>query len=309
MNGRALLLLGAYLLLFPPLFVLGPLAGLLLASRPATLREWSWVLVTGLWIALTLLEPGGIATQMMRAWALFATGAFVLIMLSGRRSAVTGALVASVFAFGAATAWAWSLGTRWRDIQLAVAHSGWEFCRQLLQQAQGAGSAAAERMAGIAVYVDALADGVAVMAELFPALLVLTALPGLALAWNWYHRLATQPAGEPSGPFAEFRFTDHLVWLVVVALAVFLLPLPPVAQALGGNLALVAGGLYAARGAAVLWGSVESFPLVVVITILAGVLFILPVALGGCFAIGLADTWVDFRRRFSAADQEKKPWK
>ncbi len=282
--------------------MLGPLAGLLLASRPGTFREWSWVGITGLWIGLTLLEPGGIATQMMRAWALFVTGAFVLVMLPGRRTPVAGALLASVFAFGAATAWAWSLGTRWRDIQLAVAHSGWEFCRQLMGQTGAGGAIAAERLASMQVYVDALADGVAVMAELFPALLVLTALPGLALAWNWYHRLASQPAGAPAARFAEFRFTDHLVWLVVAALAVFLLPLPPMAQAVGGNLALVTGGLYAARGAAVLWGSIEAFPLLVVIIILAGVLFILPVAMGGCFAIGLADTWVDFRRRFGAAN-------
>lgn len=282
--------------------MLGPLAGLLLASRPGTFREWSWVGITGFWIGLTLLEPGGIATQMMRAWALFVTGAFVLCMLPGRQTPVAGALLASVFAFGAATTWAWSLGTRWRDIQLAVAHSGWEFCRQLLGQAGAAGSAGVDRLAGITVYVDALADGVAVMAELFPALLALSALPGLALAWNWYHRLASQPTGVPAERFAEFRFTDHLVWLVVLALAVALLPLPPMAQAVAGNLALVAGGLYAARGAAVLWGSIEAFPLLVVILILAGVLFILPVAMGGCFAIGLADTWVDFRRRFGAAD-------
>lgn len=282
--------------------MLGPLAGLLLASRPGTFREWSWVGITGLWIGLTLLEPGGIATQMMRAWALFVTGAFVLCMLPGRQTPVAGALLASVFAFGAATTWAWSLGTRWRDIQLAVAHSGWEFCRQLLGQAGATGSTNVERLAGITVFVDALADGVAVMAELFPALLALSALPGLALAWNWYHRLASQPAGAPAGRFAEFRFTDHLIWLVVLALAVALMPLPPMAQAVGGNLALVAGGLYAARGAAVLWGSIEAFPLLVVVLILAGVLFILPVAMGGCFAIGLADTWVDFRRRFGAAN-------
>jgi len=301
-TGRAILLLGAYVLLFPPLFVLGPLAGLLLASRPSTAREWMWVVGTGLWIGLALFESGGIASQMMQAWALFITGAFVLLMLPGRRALVQGALLASAFAFGAATVWAWSLGTRWHDIQLAVAHSGWEFCRQLLRQAGGPGALPPERMAAVTLYVDALADGVAVIAGLFPALLVLSALPGLALAWNWYHRLCSRPAGVPGGRFSEFRFNDHLVWLVIATLALWLAPLPALAQQLAGNLAVVTGGLYAARGAAVLWGSVETFPLPVVIVILAGVLFILPVAMGGAFAIGLADTWVDFRRRFGASD-------
>lgn len=302
MTGRAILLLGAYVLLFPPLFVLGPLAGLLLASRPATLREWSWVLVAGLWIGLTLLDAGGIATQMMQAWALFITGAFVLLMLTGRRTLVAGALLASLFAFAAATAWAWSLGTRWHDIQLAVAHSGWEFCRQLLGQAGAAGTLVPEQSPDIKVYLDTLSDAVALMARLFPAVLMLSALPGLALAWNWYHRLASHPAGAPGGRFAEFRFSDHLVWLVVLTLAVVLSPLPPIAKELAGNLALVTGALYAARGAAVLWAAAGSFPAPVVVVMFAGVLFLLPVVVSGAFAIGLADTWVDFRRRFGAAD-------
>jgi hypothetical protein len=37
-----------------------------------------------------------------------------------------------------------------------------------------------------------------------------------------------------------------------------------------------------------------------------GLLFILPVALGGFFALGVADTWVDFRRRFASADSRRE---
>jgi hypothetical protein len=35
------LALAGYVLLAPPVFVFGPLAGLLLVSRPGTLREWA----------------------------------------------------------------------------------------------------------------------------------------------------------------------------------------------------------------------------------------------------------------------------
>jgi hypothetical protein len=300
-----LLLLG-YLLLFPPLFVLGPLAGLLAASRPSTLREWAWVSAAVLWLSTSLLRPGGLATQIMAAWALFLTGAFVVMMLSSDRRVVPGALLAALASLCATTGWAWWLGTRWQEIQLAVAHMGWEARRQFLAQVQ----LDPARMASARAALDALSDGVGVMAHLFPALLILISLPGLALAWAWYHRLAAHPAGPEPEPFAEFRFSDQLIWLVVVCLAVFVLPVPEPLRDLIGNVAVVTGGLYAARGAAVIWGGIESFPLLILCVIGFGVLLILPVALGGVFALGLADTWVDFRRRFKPADTEgRSPWK
>lgn len=299
MTWRALATLAAYVLIFPPMFVLGPLAGLLAASRPATLREWAWIGAAVMWLAVSLGQPGGLAPQMLRAWALFVTGAFVVLMLPGRRSVVSGALLATVFGLGAATAWAWLLGTRWQDIQLAAAHAGWDMLRQLVAQS----SMQPERL-------DIFSAIVGIGARLLPGLLVLAVLPGLALAWSWYHRLSAHPAGVPGGRFADFRFNDHLVWLVVVCSAAFVLPIPPELRGIMANLAFVSSTLYAARGAAVLWGSIESLHFGLLFAILVGVLFILPVALGGCFALGLADTWVDFRRRFSSgASRRSDPWK
>ncbi|MEO8636286.1 MAG: hypothetical protein ABI587_13520 [Gemmatimonadales bacterium] len=303
---RAVLLLVAYLLLFPPLFVLGPLAGLLAASRPATLREWMWIGAAGLWLTLSLSLPGGIAPQMTQAWPLFVTTAFVALMLVGRRALVPGALLATIFGLGGATGWIWSLGTRWQDIQLAMARMGWEQCRQLLIQIR---ALAPEKAAGLQVAVEAMADGVGWMVELYPALLVLSALPGLAIAWSWYHRLAAHPTGAPAGRFAEFRFSDQFVWGVVLALVGIVAPVPDQLQPVLGNIALVAGGLYAARGAAIVWGGIEEFPLLVLIVIGVGIIFILPVALGGLFSLGLADTWVDFRRRFAADSKRSDRWK
>jgi hypothetical protein len=299
---RALLLLAGYVAFFPPLFVLGPLAGLLAASRPSTAREWAWISAAAFWLLVTLGQHGGLASRMLDAWALFVTGAFVVLMVPGRRSVVSGALLATVFGFGAATTWAWLLGSRWQDVQLAVAHTGWEFCRQLLARS----ALGPDRLQALRGYVDALADGVGLMAELFPGLLVLTALPGLALAWAWYHRVSVRPSGAPGGRFAEFRFNDQLVWSVVISVGAFVLPLPDELHGIIGNVALVACGLYAARGLAVTWGSVEPSPLLVLVAMVVGVFFILPIALGGFFALGLADTWVDFRRRFAPTDQKRE---
>jgi len=303
---RAVLLLLGYLLLFPPLFVLGPLAGLLVASRPATLREWLWIGAAGLWLAVSLWQPGDLVSQLTQAWPCFVTAGFVALMLVGRRRLVPGALLATIFGLGGATGWIWSLGTRWQDLQLAVTRLGWEQCRQLLAELR---ALSPERAEAAQIFVDAMAGSVGWMAELFPALLMLAMLPGLAIAWSWYHRLAATPVGEPAERFAEFRFTDQLVWGVVLALVAIVLPLPVELRQPLGNFALVVGGLYAARGAAIMWGGVGGFPLPVLVVIGIGVIIILPVVLGGCFSLGLADTWVDFRRRFAAGSERSDRWK
>ncbi len=292
-------LLAGYLLLFPPLFVLGPLAGLLVASRPATFREWAWISAAGLWLALSLYEPSGLALQAQHAWALFVTAGFVVLMLAGRQGIVAGALGATLAGLGLVTLWARVLGTGWQDIQIAAAHQGWEACRVLLLWGQ---TLAPDQIAALREYVDTLGAMVGITSDLLPALLVLRVLPGLALAWGWYHRLAAHPAGAPPERFRDFRFSDQLVWAVVLCVAAFVLPTPEPVQNIVGNAAVVLGGLYVARGVAITWSTIETFPVFVLLIVGLGALFILPVALGGWFALGLADTWVDFRRRFRPAN-------
>jgi hypothetical protein len=163
-------------------------------------------------------------------------------------------------------------------------------------------SLAPERLDDLRASVDTFGAMVAMSAELLPAILVLKVLPGLAIAWGWYHRLASRPAGAPAERFANFRFSDQLVWAVVLCVAGFVLPLPDPVRDIAGNIGVVVGGLYVARGAAITWGPIATFPGFVLLIIGLGLLFILPVALGGWFAFGLADTWVDFRRRFRPAD-------
>lgn len=290
-------MLVAYLVLFPPVLVLGPLAALLAASRPASAREWIWLGVAATWIALLGVRTAGISSGMLLAWGLMASGAFAVLMLTGERRVISGALGAASIATALATAWAWLLGTQWHDVMLAVAHDGWELCRALTQS----GALSPERAAGVKVYVDAMAEGVAMTATLFPGLLIAVALPGMALAWSWYHRIAERPYGQPLRPFGEFRFGDHLVWAVVACLALLVVPLPDSARILGGNLAVVLGSLYGARGAAVAWSAIRSLPGGVLVALGLGSVFILPVALSGLCLFGLTDTWVDFRRRFAPA--------
>ncbi len=131
-------------------------------------------------------------------------------------------------------------------------------------------------------------------------------LPGLALAWSWYHRLATAPVGAAPEQFAEFRFSDQLVWGVVLGMIFLVLPLPDPAASMVANLSVVIGMLYVARGAAVMWSSLRLLPAPLLVLLGIGLLFFSPVILGGAFALGLADTWVDFRRRRTPADQKRE---
>jgi hypothetical protein len=243
-----------------------------------------------------MMAPVGLASQVVHAWALFVTAAFVVLMLTGRARPVTAGLTASVFALGAITAWSWLIGTRWRDLELAVARAGWEACRELLAHTD----LPIERMAGLKTYVDLVGEGIPVVASLLPGLLVLSAIPGLCLAWAWYRRLASEPAAPAAGRFADFTFSDHLVWLVVLSVAASVAPLPEGLQPAVANLALVTAGLYAGRGAAIVWSGVEQFPGFILALMFIGVAFILPVALGGFAALGVADTWVNFRQRYAA---------
>jgi uncharacterized protein YybS (DUF2232 family) len=134
---------------------------------------------------------------------------------------------------------------------------------------------------------------------LYPALLALAGVGGLRLAWSWNHRIARNPIGPPPIPFAAFRFNDQLIWGWVLGLSLCLMPLPQLCRIVGANLLLVLAVLYAVRGLAVF--SVGSGrvprPVIAALTIIA--MFLLPFVLGGLTLLGLADTWLDFRRRLA----------
>ena len=135
--------------------------------------------------------------------------------------------------------------------------------------------------------------------QLYPGLLALGGIAGHRLAWSWYHRLAVHPLGAPPAPFRTFAFSDQLVWGWVVALTLTLVPVPEVWRMAGANLLLVLVVLYAARGLAVVLSQAGGVagPVGAVLGFIA--VFLLPFVVGGLTLLGLADTWLDFRRRLS----------
>src|SRR5438128_12250283 len=83
-----------------------------------------------------------------------------------------------------------------------------------------------------------------------PASFALQTLSGLTLDWKWHRRVARHPLGPPPAPFRDFRFGDHWVWAIIVALVGWITPVVAGLKLAALNLLVVLGGLYLGRGIA-----------------------------------------------------------
>ena len=285
-----MLLFAGYLLVAPPMFVFGPLVGLLLLSRPATLREWVWVAAATSWSLLWLSEAGGLSGQFVRAAAVLVSGSYLALTVWRPSNQLSRCLAATGGAGIALGGWMIGLGVRWTELRQSIQLDLAEIDR--LARAQWSGmSGATEALADLAGMADTLS-------LLYPGLLALAAIAGLRLAWSWYHRIAERPIGPAPAPFAAFSFNDQMVWGLVIGVALLLLPLPGV-RVIGDNLVLVWAALYAVRGMAVFAAVAGRVPAPVLVALAAVTLLLLPFVLGGLTLLGLADTWLDFRRRLT----------
>ena len=288
-------MLVGYLVLAPPVLVFAPFAGLLLLAGPRTVRGWLWLLATGVATILWLNQSGGLAGQFTRAAAVLLTGTFLALTLWRPSARFSRALVSTAIAGLALVAWMWHLGVGWSELQHAVEQDLWsanrDFIMRVGQTATGGGNQLLDEMSTMARTIAAL----------YPALLSLAGVAGLRLAWAWHHRIAQRPLGDAPAGFASFEFSDQLVWGWVVGLALCLLPLPPVSSAIGANVLMVWAFLYAARGLAVFSAGSKRVPGHVIATLTVVAMFLLPFVIGGLTLLGLADTWLDFRRRLTAS--------
>lgn len=274
----------------------GPLAGLLLLSRPGTLREWLWLLGALCWTIIWLNLSGSLAAQFARAAAVLLTGTFLALTVwrpSGRFSQV---LAATALASVALVVWMAHLGVGWSEIRRAVEHDLWSYNRELMVRLGDAASSS-----GAQALLDQMSDTVRTIGLLYPALLAIASVAGLRLAWSWHHRIARHPLGAPPLAFSAFRFSDQLVWGWIVGLGLCLLPLPAVWTTIGVNLLMVCAILYAVRGLAVFSAGSKRVPGAVIATLTVIAMFLLPFVVGGLTLLGLADTWLDFRRRLAAS--------
>lgn len=135
---------------------------------------------------------------------------------------------------------------------------------------------------------------------LYPAFLGLASVAALAVGRFVVERLDGRT--EVPGPFREFRFDDHLAWVLLAGLLLAAAPAGEQLARLGGNAALFVGGLYLLRGFAVLFwvgAATVTSAWTAALWIVAGML-LYPVAVLTALALGLGDSWLDVRRRLVA---------
>jgi hypothetical protein len=273
-----------------------PLAALLLLARPASVREWLWLLAAAVWSIFWLQQPGGLPGQFARAGAVLITGTYFALTLWRPSARFSRVLVSTGLAAAAMLGWLRHLGVGWSELRRAVEQDLWSYNRELIMRLSQAGAEG-----GPPGLLDQMSSMVRTIADFYPALLTLTSLAGLSLAWAWHRRIARRPLGPPLPRFGAFEFNDQLVWGWVGGLALCLLPLPEGWRALGSNLLLVWAVLYAVRGLAVFRAGSRRVPTPVMATLTLVAMFLLPFVVGGLTLLGLADTWLDFRRRLSAS--------
>jgi hypothetical protein len=138
-------------------------------------------------------------------------------------------------------------------------------------------------------------DLASVRVAVFPALLALESIAALGVAW-WARARLLGDRDRGLSPLRDFRFNDHLVWVLVLGLLLLVLQSGGAAR-LGSNALVLMGALYALRGAAVfvfVSGGMSLFGYVAFALLLV---LVPPVTLGTAALIGIGDTWLDLRSR------------
>jgi len=294
-----LLVAGAALLspVSPVWLVLVPLALLLLAFRT---EDWMSVAIAAVILGLGFAgsRPGGMEWYVPRAWSLIAGGAFVAVTaargktgLVGRTLGAVGLALMVVLAIGVLRPGVLQAADWWMasEIRQAALVAG-----GILQQFRGNSDPEVSRQLDAAVqrWVDLQQD-------VYPAMLSLATLAALGLSWFALERLSGNVRSP--GPVRDFRFSDHLIWLLIGGLALLVLPLGGFAFRLGENATLFMGGLYLLRGTAILMciGAAAATSIWTTALLTLAALFLYPVVLGTALVLGLTDTWLDLRARLS----------
>ncbi|MGQ0701717.1 MAG: DUF2232 domain-containing protein [Gemmatimonadales bacterium] len=282
-------------------FFLAPFAVLLILARPRSARELVILALAILGVAVVVrgTAASGLGLDLVNAGSLALAVAFGLLSWRLHGSVLFRGGLALLIAATAIGTWCWLQGITWAAIERSFTTMWID-----LYSAIPALSQDSARQAELRQMVAPAIAGAPAMARIFPGMMALFGLAGMALASQWHHRVATQPLGSQPTPFRAFRFNDQLIWGAIFTLASWLAPLPPEGRALTLNLLVVWAGLYAFRGLAVFAALLAGAPVFLRVSaaVLAGMLW--PVALGTCVAVGLGDTWLDIRGRLQALIRE-----
>lgn len=295
----ALIYLG-FAFVSPFALVAAPLGLLLLLQRPAGRESviGAAALVLAGWIAF---GGGDAFGRFEGAWVcLLAGGTVVALAWRPAPKGLVGTGLIAVSVAGVAGSVAIALTSfSWGELYwLAQRHYGFQ-ARLLLEgltMRLGALEGGADVLATLETGLNQTVD---LVSRLLPALILLQSVAALAAAWALYQKVARHPEGEPLPRLRDFRFSDHLIWGVVLALVALVFPGAQALRLVGGNLAAFFGALYVVRGlgivAALAAAAGVGGPFAALLAFFAMV-FLLPLVMFAALALGVTDTWMDWRK-------------
>ncbi len=236
-------------------------------------------------------DPSSGLWYVERGWALLVGGCFLAFSLrwpDGRflargLGAVFGAFVGAALIFGVRPG-------DWLVVDWAV--------RSRLDSAASAFLQAVHSSFGPdalpAGFEERALETMAAQSFLFPALMGLSSLSALGLAW-WLFQKASRSSRDGLGRLRDFRFNDQLVWVLILGVITLLLSTGAV-ERIGINTVFFMGALYALRGLAVVLTILGGLSVLGSVLFVLGFFVLAPLYLVGALFIGLGDTWFDLRK-------------
>lgn len=288
------------LLPLAPALAAAAIVGWRLGGRLGLAVVWTAVAAWVLWAP----DAGGFGT-LSRGWAVLVAACFGGTLLwRGEASFLPRALVAIAAAMliglwvamgaGGVDALA-ALLSEDLDRRVRLLEAAWrEFTLQPQWESLARDNPAAERL------VQQVEQQFAALPEaglrIAPAMLALETLAVLALGWAIYHRVGRARLGPPLAALKDLRFHDGFVWGLIVGLLALVVPMPAWLATLSINALVFFGVLYALRGLGVLlWFLAPGRWMLVVWSIVLVMFWSVIGAIA--LAIGVGDTWLDWRNR------------
>lgn len=228
-----------------------------------------------------------------RAWAVLVGGGFVAVTTAMPRWRLSTRLLASVAGAFAVTASVLAVRSgAWATVDWAITNAvegGVATTLQALQLLRGEEAISPALTAAIHQTAQA-------QTSVFPALTAISSMAGLAVAWWIYTRLRGD-GDQAIGPVRNFRFNDHLVWLMVVGLLLVVTRWGDALTRVGSNTVVFMGALYALRGSAVFMFISGGLSLFGYVLLALALVLAAPVVVGVAMVVGIGDTWLDVRAR------------
>jgi len=282
-------------LVAPVALVALPVACLLLVARSRRPIAVAAGIASGLFAVSWLLSTGELPDQVMRSAAVVTTAAFAVTSAQTRWTFTHRALFSLGVAAVALAGGFLVLGWSWNRLHWWVSFRTGAALRLVLAAAVPQDPSVATINLDQPGFDEILHSMVQTTADLFPAALALQLLVGLALAAAVAPRLARVPVGRPMDQLSDFRFSEHLGWVLAASLVLLLVPGLTRARPVALNLLVVMGVLYGVRGIAVVAAGLRAVGGGVLLYAIAAIaiFFLLPAVV----LLGVLDAGLNLRRR------------